>query len=511
MSKSKKESQEKQSSLEERLEDKDKQAEFYGLGEHNFSTEQIEEMMSPSLAAEKARQEKFKSFVTGILSGDSEDNSGPYHLRLLVETDNWLVPVKDNGNPEIWNIKVGEYDRLFADVSPKDGRKIVRQGQGGQFLPIYKEAPDGKGNYKVMDGRALARYIKNSLSVKINGLLVQEKIEEPLAELGSKHFDELVSLADAIEIEDLLMTPGPSLFDAGKLLDYRFIIAMVEGKYALTDDCISLATHPESMFLPYDTYYTETVKGKEIFEKVLASEDLCGVVINASYDLGRAGGNVYGLKLSLNFLKRALAGEKCSYRVPEFTTRCREEFDTWLKALYFPQPYSIVEEKDGEGRTFLHAVSESKKEENWGYCECDTFKSEKVVSPKFELKPAPGSDDELAAGPSKILCPALLAKFVFQMLPDKDRKENIWRPGTGLLVGRLLSDEDIARSRQRTKLAKEALKLIPPGQDAISRPSILSVDGARFFEWAGQTAKKQWLETALEQSRKYNKKVVIGN
>lgn len=505
MSKSKKETQDREPNLEERLQDKEKQAEYYGLGEHNFTTEQIEEMMSPSLAAEKARQEKFKSFVTGIISGDSEDNSGPYHLRLLVETDNWLVPLKDNGNPEIWNIKVGEYDRLFADVSAKDGRKIVRQGQGGQFLPVYKQPPDANGKYKKMDGRTLAR----SLPGNITGLLVQEDPAEPLAELSKVHFCELGSLADAVEIEDLLMAPGP--IDASKLLEYKFTVAMVEGHYAYRDDCIALATHSDSMFLPYDTYYTETITGREIFEKALASSDTCGIIINDQHNIGRLGENVYGLKLSLNFIKRALAGEKCLYRVPEYKTRSREELDLWLKQLYFPTPYKIIETKDERGKTFLQALHETTKETDWGYCECNTYKESNtaVTSPKFELTPAPGGADEIGAGKSSILCPAQLAKWAYQMLPEKDRKENLWRPGKSLLVGRLLSEEDIERSQLRAKVAREALKLIPAGADSIARDSILSVDGASFFQWAGQTAKKEWLETALEQSKKYNKKVVI--
>lgn len=506
MSKSKKESQNQQQSLEERLQDKDKQAEFYGLGEHTFfSTEQIEEMMSPALAAEKARQEKFKSFVTGILSGDAEDNSGPYHLRLLVETDNWLIPVKDDGNPEILNIKVGEYDRLFADVSPKDGRKIVRQGQGGQFLPVYKQPVNANVKYKKMDGRTLVR----SLPSNVTGLLVQEDASEPLAELSKIHFAELRSLADAVEIEDILMAAGP--IDTGKLLDYKFTIAMLEGHYALRDDCVSLATHSDSLYLPYENSTTETITGREIFEKVLATDDICGILINEQHTIGRLGDKVYGLKLSLNFLKRALAGEKCLYRAPEYKTRSREEFDLWLKQLYFPSPYRIAEEKDDQGKTFLYAVCEAAKENDWGYCECETFKesSKSVTSPKFELIAAPGAADEMAAGLSHILCPALLAKWAFQMLPEKDRKENIWRPGKSLLVGRLLSDDDIARSLERAKVAREALKLIPAGADSIARDSILSVDGARFFQWAGHTAKREWLETALAQSKKYNKKVVI--
>ena len=99
------------------------------------------------------------------------------------------------------------------------------------------------------------------------------------------------------------------------------------------------------------------------------------------------------------------------------------------------------------------------------------------------LADAQRADQEIAAGKSHILCPALMAQKLYGQLPERQRKLNKWCPGKSFGLGRSLSEADIAASRLRLRLANEILKLIPAQGDAIVRQSVLSVQGAKFLGW----------------------------
>ncbi|MBK9621868.1 MAG: hypothetical protein IPO31_22015 [Candidatus Obscuribacter sp.] len=484
----------------------------YGLGETPFSAEELDEMMSLELAKKRAREKQFNENFARLLSGDGEDNAGPYKLRCIVEHDHWYIPVKSDGSWAILNAQKGEYERLIAGENKADGRRTDRQGRGGQMLPVYAREPGAESVCKVIDGLSLVR----SLPSNISALLIQIERSDPLRELGKEYFDQLKSLASAVELESMLVSE--SGVAAAKLLERDFVAAMYSEGLWQSAGVATLGTHSDSLYVRDPEVTIKSERAKKIFEEVLEDESFCGIVVNPMHEIGASAsnitgditGNIKGLYLSPNFVHRTVCGGGGPLRVERYVARSREEFELFLEQTNFPTPYRIVESKDAQGKPTIQAVS-SQSPVSWSIFECDSAQeTDQVKTPCFELALAPGSDQEIAAGKSHILCPALMAQKLYGQLPERQRKLNKWCPGKSFGLGRSLSEADIAASRLRLRLANEILKLIPAQGDAIVRQSVLSVQGAKFLGWAGYAGKKSWIEEAREQAKKYDKKFVLG-
>lgn len=478
----------------------------FGLGNHNFSEDEIAEMMSPAIAQKKMQEAKHKELIWQILSGDVEDNAGPYEMRCIVENDLWFVPIKSDGKFQILNVKKGEFARLYAAVSKKDGRRTVREGRGGQLLPIYRQLPDGadREDFAQIDGRQLAR----TLPSNITGLLVERQSDEPLRELDSEYFPTLRGLADAIELEDALMAGGR--IKSELLLNYRFRVAMYNDRLWQRRELASIATFADKQFFDSVEITVVEMSGKEIFTRILEDGTYAGAILNPGHDLGRHGEMFRGLMLSLNLIDRLLHQDETTLGLEQYIVRSRAEFEEWLTHVYFPKPYQIIEEEDLSGKSFIWATATGVNLE-WSILECETFceRLSQVETPKFELRSAPGSEDDLAAGRSQVLCPARLARNLFLQLPERNRRDFIWAPGKNVGLGRILSAKDVEASRERVKLATELLKLID-GSQAISPRTMLSVDGAQFVQELPKLAARAWAESALQQAKRYCKPFVIG-
>lgn len=473
----------------------------FGLQGHHFSEQEIAEMMSPALKEKREREEKHQKFITDILTGDSEDNSGPYEMRCIVEQKDWYVPLDENGQYEILNVKKGEYERIVAGINKKDGRRTVRGGQGGQFLPVYKNK--GNGNFAHLDGPQLI----NSLPAKITGLLVEKKIGEPLEELSSEFFEPLRKLIKSAEVENVLLSDGP--INTAKLREATFIVAMNNNKLPYVNyDLAHIATNEDMDLISSES--KKEMKGEEIFKLVLRQDYFAGIIFNSPCMFGPEGDEIKDMAVSLNFLDRALKSDSCELRAPKMVARNRKEFEYWLDMEFFPKANDIIEEKNTDGTTSIYAVTKEPcnywrpQETTYG-----TIEPKIVSTPRFKLLNEPVGENELAKGPSPILCPGLIAKSLYYQLPVKDRRENIWRPGKSLLFARWLSAQDIADSKERIMLANELLKLIPQSEDSIPQTSLLSVAGGQFLCWIQAARKREWVKTVLEQAKR-NCKTFVG-
>lgn len=479
---------------------------FFELGETNFSPENIAEMMNPALAKQKEQEKRHQQTMMQILSGDSEDNAGPYKLRAIVEHDAWYLPVNGDGRFELLNLQAGEYSRLIAAISKADGRRTNRIGQGGQFIPIYFTLPESGGPYQKLDGRQLAR----TTFENITGLLIQHQRDEEPRELSHEFFPELKLLADAVEVEDELMKGGP--IDTLCLKNFSFIVALYKGKLWLNDGVATVGTHDDRIFLANNELHMVRMPGEEVLTLIQRDAAFGGMVINPGSEIGRTESPIRGLLLSLSHISLIMLQERCALeRVQECVVRSREEFELWLTQVYFPRPYEITEETDASGRTFIHAFCNSSGA-TWNIYEFDRCESTNLITtPKFEVKPAQASVDEIASGISPILCPALMAKSLFLQLPERNRKENHkWLPGKSIGPVRLLSPEDIAAAKRRVKLCNELLKFMPAGAETFPREAIRSVAGARFLSWGGNATTRKWVTDQLEQAKRFDKQLVFA-
>ncbi|MDX2106054.1 MAG: hypothetical protein SFY67_06590 [Candidatus Melainabacteria bacterium] len=468
----------------------------FNLKGHDFSEEEIAEMMSPQLAAKKEAERKHKQVMLDIMAGDFDDNTDTYKLRYMVEHDEWFLPLAQDGDFEIQNIKKGEFERLFAGKNKKTGKKTDRDGQGGQLLPVYQTESKINGKYKKLNGRELAC----SLPENISGLLVDWVEDDTRRELSKDYFQYLEELAEAVEIERVLCTDGP--VDTAKLRKAHFLSAWYQDNPYVNYDLAYASTHDDNDYFS-DQTTVKRMTGSELFEAILKRDYHAGLRIDLGSIYSATSVDLKNVVLSRNFMHRALSQDSCHWRVPEFVARNKEEFELWLDCVQFPKEREIVEETIG-AKNFIHAVS--KKEENFWYAqETDNIERETpqlVKTEKFELQNLPSSAHEIAPGPSKILCPGRLAGRLFYVLPERDRREFVWRPGFSLGFCRVLSGADIALSKERIKILNELIKLVPEGGTEIPLSSFLSYDGGKFFFFKKEARQLDWLKQSLAQAKK---------
>lgn len=469
----------------------------FNLKDHYFSDEEIAEIMSPELAKKKEQERQHNQRIRDIMAGNFDDNTDTYKLRYMVEHDEWYLPVAEDGDFEVLNVKKEEFERLFSAKNKKTGKKTDRQGQGGQLLPVYQTESKIKGKSKKVNGRELARILPENIS----GLLVDWVEDETTRELSKDYFKHLKDLADAVEVERVLCVDGP--VDTLKLRQARFLSAWYNDNPYVNYDLAFAASHNDSEYFSEEAAVKE-MTGEQLFKEILERDYHAGLKINLGSIFSAKSVELQNVVLSRNFMTRALSQDKCHWRALELVARNKEEFELWLDLAWFPKEREIVEESNA-GKQFIYAVSK-KEEESWFVPETDNLKHEppKIVrTQKFELQNLPSSEEEIAPGPSKILCPGGLAGRLFYSLPQSDRREFVWRPGVSLGFCRILSGAEIKGSKERVKYINELLKLIPAGETAIPLNSILSYDGGKFFFFKKEARQLDWLKQSLAQAKKF--------
>ncbi|MBP7862064.1 hypothetical protein KA183_10300 [bacterium] len=468
----------------------------FGLKDTNFSEEEIAEMMSPALAKKKEDERKHKEQMLDLMAGDFDDNTDGYKLRYMVEHDHWYLPLADDGDFEIQNVKKEEFERLFAGLNKKSGKKTARAGQGGQLLPVYQSESKINGKFKHVNGRELARLMPKNIS----GLLVDWIEDDTRRELSKEYFEELLSLANAVEVERLLCVDGP--VDTEKLRNAQFLVAWYKNDPYVDYDLAYAATHLDNKYFS-DQATIKTMACTELFRAILKHDFYAGLKIDLGFIFSHKSVELQNIVLSRNFMTRALSQNSCHWRAPELVARNIEEFELWLDFVSFPKEREIIEE-NADGKKFIHAIS--KKEcDSWYLQETSEMKRETAQiakTDKFELLNLESSADEIAPGASKILCPGHIALRLFYTLPERDRREFIWRPGFSLGFCRFLNGKDIAASKERIKYINELLKLIPQGESAIPLSALLSYDGGKFFCFKPIARQLDWLKQALAQAKK---------
>lgn len=460
----------------------------------------------PSEAEQEAQRKRADEFIRALFFGDVEFGSEDELLRSIVERAAWFLPVKEDGNFEILNVRRGEYERAIWGVA-KDGRRTDRTGKGGQFISAYSHERPGVPTCR-LTGRALARRLPDGIA----GILICDEEGERACEVGSEFFPKLRGLIDSVDIEEALLCNGP--VDSLMLRRFTWLVDKYNGhlrhNQAIAEgDVAGVFTHRDRELDTTDQPAVE-ISGDEIFRLVADDPTLDGVVINAASAFGSADVSVQNMVLSPGFLHR-LFHEKRSYlRVQKPIARSIDEVNLWLEINDFPKERRIVEEQDSQGRTTLTAVSLNVSE-HWRYQETVGLQDERLaVSPTFTLQPesldAGGGFGESA---SLILCPGLLARELY-VAPGKKGAKAEYKPGMKLLVGRLLTDEQLEESRQRQIIAEELLKLVPRGEESIPRHAILTVRGADFLRRLPETGTREWIAVTLQQCKRNTAKWVWG-
>jgi hypothetical protein len=474
--------------------DEDNETSYYGMGANE--------------GAEHA-----DAFAAGLrrLLEPSRVTSPPL-LRAIVETEVWHVPVLPEGRFLTTNAAAGRYRRAIeAEPQSVKGKRRRRDGEGGVLLPVYAREPAEPS--VMLDGRALVRAIPD----EVNGLLLYLPERAP-RELGTAHFPLLRGLAEAAALEAMLAVPAPGQAEA--LLRANWWVEKAGDGPAVKTTMekgrlIHAYTHPERAGNSGRT--VAAVTGEVLFRYVVGNPSINGILVNCASITGWGAKAVNHLALSPAFAHRILAGEDIRPGVAPLAARCRGEAELWLHFRRFPwEGREFVENPVAEGVLLRAKVPQGgdwRMQETLG---TQRYRSGPIESPAFLLPPPAMTADTAAepgfgAGPSRILCPGLLARELNAgAFPHGADPARYGRRGRWLILGRLVSAWEQEMSRRRLALATELAKLLPPDADRIPHAALLTVEGAAFLAEHPHGGSRAWIEETVRQAERYTKRWVWG-
>lgn len=460
----------------------------------------------PTPPAEQKAPPLFNQAIMDLFTAGGNDTAVPDLLTTIVENDHWWVPIDAKSNKlETMQAEPGEFRQMLEVAQPpapkKKQKKTPLSGRGGILLPVYGSEPEGIATTK-MDGRQLVRQLPKSL----DGLLIRTK-EQSDFEIDSSHFELMRTLADECDLEEWLTVPAPGQVE--KLLNARFYAEFPHtdngtAKISTNDKLALIHTRPDRRGLCYNKYVPMT--GQELF-RLLADENASGAQVYNK--IGRGENKLHSLVLSPAFIHAIIRGEDIRPGTKPLPAQCLDEIKLWLRFRNFPYHNQRFLDASLEGEKLVRvAVAESS---TWRALETKSLEDLKkpgpTLSPVFSL-PAADQSTETTFGPnpSHFLCPGLLALELGGSAWEIGKHpEKLWKPGRWLLFGRLLDKKEVEDSKKRAAMARELLKLLPTGADAIPLSAIRSFKGMEMFHEHPTAFTRDWIERTVRQAEKYTK------
>jgi hypothetical protein len=426
------------------------------------------------------------------------DTSGQELMRAVVERQAWFVPTRES-IPDLVEVSPGRYRLAIPSGPPPSVKGRKKDGRGGLMVRAYAEKPEG--DVSELSGRELVR----SLPAEADGLLICLP-DEAIRELPRFHFPELLRLADACDLEEIVAVPG--LGQVERLLRATWYVVNLPGGGLDTESSlerwtpVDACTHPDRGTTWGGKW--EPICGEELFRRIAADESLDGIVVNFISNLGTDKERPRAVAMGPGLLIRLLAGVDHRPGAQPLPARNRNEVELWLNLRNFPHEGRRLIDAPLQSGTLLRGVappgSKWRQQETLsGQWESD----QNTWSPVFELADpdldAPGYGD----GPSRILCAGLLAQELRVEARGSEDAETFWQPGTWLLIGWGLDEFDRERSEQRLAIATELHRLLPEGADRVPREAILTVEGASILRHHPYAATREWIEATMRQAERF--------
>lgn len=311
-------------------------------------------------------------------------------------------------------------------------------------------------------------------------------------------------VAASAALQAMLATPA-----AGQLPDLlraTFWLEVQDGRPRLdraSDDtwCLLAYTDPHRAFGPL-----RALSGEELF-RVFADEDRAdALLVDRGNVLGEGDERIANLMLPPGFAVAALDGRDIRPGAAPLAARTPAEVELWLELRCFPQAgRRMVDAPLPNGPFLLRAYVEGPRL---------TWRAQETVSaampltelwsPVFAVDDPQAGENDFGEGPSRILCPGLLAAHFGAGKPG-------WFPyGTRLGIGKLVGARDRAWAARRLAIARELAKLLPPGGDRIPRTALLSVSGASSVRRHPQMLNREWIEGNIRHEERHLRRWVWG-
>lgn len=394
--------------------------------------------------------------------------------------------------------------KILRDIVEYPNWHLAARKPDEKELAIYTFEPE-ENETTIVDGPHLVRSIPEG----IEKLLVYDEVQGKASArmIEAEHFAELLSLADSVELEDLLANPESDQLD--RLLEGTYLVEASEEGEKL--EIAPRSRHPDDRIAYVYTHKDKVsyrpvlpMKGRKLFELVSTSPEVDGMIFNSTSQVGRNDHSINRLLLSPGFAKNALEGVDIRSGAGKLRARSREEIELWLDLNDFPHRDREWLEAV-EGKTTIIKI-QAASDYSWSIQEVDgkqvsSKTEEKSLSPAFYIDATTSEADSA----SNILCPGLLARKLGLRSGDIDLRRRK-KPGQFLLFFRLVAEKERQHYRKRLVMAEELAAFLPKSGDRIPRTTCLTVKGARTLSRSPYAATRAWIEKTIAGAKRGTKK-----
>ncbi len=462
---------------------------------------------------ERERRAQFEKTLKEILFSTEPIPDTTSLVRRVVETEHWFLPTTpDGGFERLAGSDTRAQRALTRPLVP--GEPERRPGRGGRppgALVLAMSVDPGRPA-RQRTGRELARAIPADAAGAI--FVFDTGGADDAVALRREELPLLTQLTDSLDLEQLLVEPGPGQVKA--LQAARWYVPAANEELAPSPPgwgypTITLYTHPDRAGA--EDHPLVELDGLTLCTRLANRGDYVKLSVNPMRPVGLGGRASIGLSLAPTFARGIARGVDLRAGAEPLPARTLAEVLLWLDLEGFPwnDREIVAVPRPDDGTTLIQVRTNDTSDWRLVGEGHETPAPRPTVSPVFAVArpetlpatlPAPVPPAflmfrgeflnrdvsaltpeavDLGEGQTKILCAGLLARKLY----DQDH----WAPS-----GWFVSKQERLRAAQLAGWAHELLKLIPPDRDRLPRSSIRSVKGAIVLHSRPELRERAWIE-----------------
>lgn len=400
-------------------------------------------------------------------------------VRRIVEGPRWYVPTASDGAFELEIVRSADHLLRNAFTLPLGHGRPTRtwslpRDKPARLLRVWSDDP-GRPTV-AMFGYELARRRPPNL----DGLLVMHDAQQGLG-LWRQELRLLPQLADALDLEAILLNPAPGQLEA--LRAARWYVP--EGKRKFKPDTwgfeqiVRVCTHPDAGY--EDDHPMQELSGADLCAQLASRDGFDGIAVGMGL---KDDFQQEDIRFGPGFLRGVVAGVDPRIGAAPLPARTRAEIDLWMEITGFPwKDREVVPVDEPAGAVQARSSMASK----WRPYETSVGASNRpapTLGPVFTISQPDARPGDLGEGKTKILCAGLLAEYLYNKSWGRPSK---W----------FVSKAERIQAAKLAGVALELEKLLAPGKERIPRSAVLTVAGASFLRRRPEYSARSWITETL--------------
>ena len=416
-----------------------------------------------------------------FLAGDGKPVQDRRSLaRQIIERQRWYVPTTSDGSIELNTVRLPDDQLRDAFTVPLQGRQARTwarpRDRSARLLCIWPDDPARPA--LAMFGYELAR----RLPANLDGLLLMSGTQ-PSVGLWRDELKLLTQVADALDLEEILLHPAPGQLAA--LQSARWYVPEGKRKFKTVtwgfDQLIRVCTHPDAGY--EDDHPMQELSGRDLFAQLAAHGGFDGIAIGmGTVDNYQQEDIRYGPAVP----RGIKAGVDPRIGTAPLPARTRAEIELWMEITGFPwKDREIVPVDDPPGAVQARSSMAS----NWRPYETSLSAPTRpapTLGPVFTISQPDARPGDLGEGQTRVLCAGLLVKYLYE--------KSSWHPSRWFV-----SRAERVRAAKLASIALELEKLLVDGRERLPRSAVLTVEGASFLRRRPEYDSRRWIAEMLER------------